>query len=383
MSYQEGQVGKLSKRDLLQAIGAFTGLAAASYLGISRLNISPDLSLIRPRPFEAQRQLPEISDWGSFGSEQINANYDQILAWYQRMAKAVALKTYSIGQSYGTKQKIFTVSSAPIETAGEKTYLAILSRVHPRERTAGAVADAVYYSLIQQGLPDDFVAVIVPVVNPDGLDREMQVPGTGYKNNHAFAYTYERPAFSDITACTNSEEEVPGADINRNFPMGGDPEVKASYLARASKSNPCSDKFGGDQLALEPETQAVMDFIQLLQSVGRVGAVIDFHGYIGKVIRPNHQSTENEKLVNVYAQSVGYESIPVSYLASQGGTAVDWVAAQGIPVFGVETQGGGEGYVAGENSRSVKFYEDDPAFLRTEIPKHIKATQAVVKALTN
>ena len=101
MSYQEGQVGKLSKRDLLQAIGAFTGLAAASYLGISRLNISPDLSLIRPRPFEAQRQLPEISDWGSFGSEQINANYDQILAWDQGMANGGALKASSITVAFG------------------------------------------------------------------------------------------------------------------------------------------------------------------------------------------------------------------------------------------------------------------------------------------
>ncbi len=149
-------------------------------------------------------------------------------------------------------------------------------------------------------VPPQATLYILPVLNPDGLARSRYYEGRFNANQ---------------------------VDLNRNFPA----DWKAVWPNPGCWGHlPTS---GGAAPASEPETQALMDFIDR----HRITAVISYHSAANALypggIPPDLRSMELARALSAVSD---YRYPPPRSSCQLTGTLPDWAAAHGIPAVDVE-----------------------------------------------
>jgi len=140
--------------------------------------------------------------------------------------------------------------------------------MHAREWVAHAAATYIAQQLLERygadnattALLDRYEVVVVPVANPDGYQYTWTDDRLWRKNRR-------KPADGSTSRCA-------GTDLNRNFAnhWGG---------VGASKS-PCAQDYRGPDVASEPETQAIQQYVLGLRNRA-IG--IDLHAYGQLILR--------------------------------------------------------------------------------------------------
>jgi len=149
-------------------------------------------------------------------------------------------------------------------------------------------------------VPADQTLYILPAFNPDGLERSRGFGGRANDNN---------------------------VDLNRNFPSSWQPE-----WPRAG----CWDYIpieGGSAAASEPETKALMKFVQ----EHRISAFISYHS-AALGIFPGGQPADpaSLSLAEALAEVSDYPYPPIDAGCVFTGQLVDWISDQGIAGVDIE-----------------------------------------------
>jgi predicted deacylase len=149
-------------------------------------------------------------------------------------------------------------------------------------------------------IPPEITLYVLPVLNPDGFARARGIHGRANAN---------------------------GVDLNRNWPSHWQAELDDtgcwSYLPLSAGAFPGS----------EPETQALMDFMQ----AANIQAIVSYHSAAGTIFAggqpPDAQSVN---LAMTLAASSGYAFPPLETGCQYTGQLIDWASEQGIPAVDVE-----------------------------------------------
>jgi predicted deacylase len=149
-------------------------------------------------------------------------------------------------------------------------------------------------------IPPEITLYVLPVLNPDGLARARGIHGRANANR---------------------------VDLNRNWPshwqVTWDETGCWSYLPLTA----------GDYPGSEPETQALMNFLQ----TANIQAIVSYHSAAGCIFAggqpPDPQSVN---LAKTLAASSGYAFPPKANICQYTGQLIDWASDQGIPAVDVE-----------------------------------------------
>lgn len=163
-------------------------------------------------------------------------------------------------------------------------------------------------------VPDNMKVTIVPVLNPDGLNKVIGSPSR-----------FELSGVPEVES-----ETIPGrfnandVDLNRNF--------DCDWKKTAKWQNKTVS--GGDEAFSEPESQAIRDYIE----TEKPEAVVVWYSAAGGVFASNcHDGvlTETLKLTNVYADASGYPAYEEFNFYEITGDMVNWLAKEKIPAISV------------------------------------------------
>ncbi|MBI2013630.1 MAG: hypothetical protein HYS87_02280 [Candidatus Colwellbacteria bacterium] len=163
-------------------------------------------------------------------------------------------------------------------------------------------------------LPANVKVTVIPVLNPDGLEKVFGTTGR----------------FSDSQAPANQAATVPGrfnannVDLNRNFDC--DWQAKAMW-----QTTPVS---GGTSAFSEPEARALKNYID----ANNPSAVVAWYSAVGGVFSSNCHNgilAETKEITNVYADASGYRAYEQWSFYETTGDAVNWMAKEGIPAISV------------------------------------------------
>jgi hypothetical protein len=163
-------------------------------------------------------------------------------------------------------------------------------------------------------IPENVMVTVVPVLNPDGLNKVIGSTGR----------------FAKSDAPTLVEETVLGrfnandVDLNRNF--------DCDWQATGKWQN--KDVSGGSAVFSEPESQAIRDYVLSHNP----SAVIVWYSSAGGVFSSNcHNdiSSETLKITNLYAGASGYRAYEEFDFYTITGDMVNWLAKNNIPAISV------------------------------------------------
>ncbi|HEX9608722.1 MAG TPA: M14 family metallopeptidase [Candidatus Paceibacterota bacterium] len=165
-----------------------------------------------------------------------------------------------------------------------------------------------------RAVPENERVTVIPVLNPDGLQKTVGTDG--------------RFTASDVP--TASGATVPGrfngneVDLNRNFDC--DWQANATWQNRAVS--------GGSEAFSEPESKAVRDYIL----ANKPDAVVVWYSAAGGVFASNcHDGvlSETNTLTKLYADASGYPAFQSFDFYEITGDMVNWLAKEKIPAISV------------------------------------------------
>lgn len=163
-------------------------------------------------------------------------------------------------------------------------------------------------------IPNNIKVTVIPVLNPDGLQKTVGTAGR----------------FTQANVPTLQEATVPGrfnantVDLNRNFDC--DWQSVGIWQDRSVD--------GGTQAFSEPESQAFRDYVQ----TATPNAVVVWYSAAGGVFASNcHNGVlpETNSITNVYAKASGYPAFQEFNFYEITGDAVNWLAKNNIPAISV------------------------------------------------
>lgn len=163
-------------------------------------------------------------------------------------------------------------------------------------------------------IPDNIRVSVIPVLNPDGLNKVVGTTGR----------------FSSADVSASLEESIPGrfnahnVDLNRNF----DCDWQSNGVWQSKTVS------GGDEAFSEPESKAFKNYIETHDPK----AVIVWYSSAGGVFASNcHNgvSAETQTLTNTYAQASGYKAYESFDFYKITGDMVNWLAKNNIPAISV------------------------------------------------
>ena len=171
-----------------------------------------------------------------------------------------------------------------------------------------------WLSADQERVPENVTVTVVPVLNPDGLQKVTGTTGRFQASD------------VDATQATRvagrfNENEV---DLNRNF----DCEWQATGMWQTRTVS------GGTAPFSEPESQAIRTYINATQP----SAVIVWYSAAGGVYSSNCRNgvlPETRALTNLFAQASGYPAHEEFDYYAITGDMVNWLAARNIPGISV------------------------------------------------
>lgn len=171
-----------------------------------------------------------------------------------------------------------------------------------------------YLEANQSSFADNLRVTVVPVLNPDGLERVTGTTG--------------RFAAADVEATeagrTAARFNANNVDLNRNF----DCEWEAQGVWQSKTVS------GGDAPFSEPETQAIRDYVNQTNPA----AVVVWYSSAGGVFASscnNGVSPETREITNLYADASGYPAYEEFDFYEITGDMVNWLAKNDIPGISV------------------------------------------------
>lgn len=163
-------------------------------------------------------------------------------------------------------------------------------------------------------IPSNIKITIVPVLNPDGLNKTVGAAGR-------FKPT-EAP--TDLSETVSGRFNANGVDLNRNF----DCDWQASGTWQNKKVS------GGDSVFSEPESQAMRDYV----TANKPSAVVVWYSAAGGVYSSschNGVSAETSAITKIYADASGYPAYQDFDFYEITGDMVNWLAKENIPAISV------------------------------------------------
>lgn len=171
-----------------------------------------------------------------------------------------------------------------------------------------------YFEANPDVVPDEVMVTVIPVLNPDGLEKIIGKTG--------------RFAASDVLASSLSAEEGRfndnNVDLNRNF----DCDWQASGIWQNKTVS------GGSSAFSEPEARAIRNYIQTYNPE----AVLVWYSAAGGVFASSCHSgvlPETLALTNLYADASGYPAYEEFDFYEITGDMVNWLAKEGVPAISV------------------------------------------------
>lgn len=163
-------------------------------------------------------------------------------------------------------------------------------------------------------IPDNISVTIIPVLNPDGLQR---IAGTTADTFTAA----DMPSLSETIPGRFNANKV---DLNRNFDCNWQSE--STWQSRTVD--------GGDAPFSEPESQAIRDYV----NTNNPAAAVVYYSAAGGVYSSSCDGpvpSESNDIMNVYADASGYPAQGEFTAYAINGDMVNWLAKQNIPAISV------------------------------------------------
>ncbi len=163
-------------------------------------------------------------------------------------------------------------------------------------------------------IPNNVKVTVIPVVNPDGLQKVVGSVGRFTSANVP----------TDQNATIAGRFNANNVDINRNF----DCEWQASGVWQDKSVS------GGSAAFSEPESQAIKQYVD----ANRPAAVVVYYSAVGGVFASNCRQgilAETLSLTNLYAEASGYRAYETFDFYAITGDAVNWLAKNNIPAISV------------------------------------------------
>lgn len=173
-----------------------------------------------------------------------------------------------------------------------------------------------YFTANPSAIPSDIKVTIIPVLNPDGLNKVVGKDGrfdlVDIKTNANLAVGAGRFNANNV-------------DLNRNFDCNWQPTSNWRGNVVSAGTAPFS----------EPEAIALRDFIKTIKPVG----VTFWHSQSNAVYASECKNgilSGTRTLMDVYAKSAGYPAVDSFTAYAITGDAEGWLASIGIPAITVE-----------------------------------------------
>jgi len=163
-------------------------------------------------------------------------------------------------------------------------------------------------------IPSDIIITVIPVLNPDGLQKAVGTSGEFSANDVSKSQSVI------LSSRTNANE----VDINRNF------DCKWQSDAVWQKKSIS----GGESVFSEPESQAIKNYIEN----HKVSASVVWYSAVGGVYSSKcgeEIMSETNELMNVYAKASGYPANDSYDYYETTGDLVNWLAKEKIPAVSV------------------------------------------------
>lgn len=171
-----------------------------------------------------------------------------------------------------------------------------------------------YLEANPNSIPKNLKITVIPVLNPDGLNKVVKTDG--------------RFAKEDITASTDllvdGRFNANGVDLNRNFDCDWQPK---GVWQKTTVS-------GGSQVFSEPESQAIKAYIDTKKPT----AAVVWYSAAGGVFASschNGVSAETKALTDTFAKASGYKAYESFDFYETTGDMVNWLAKNNIPAISV------------------------------------------------
>ena len=164
-------------------------------------------------------------------------------------------------------------------------------------------------------IPSNVKVTVIPVLNPDGLNKVVGTDGVFAKADVSTSQTVR------VSGRFNANE----VDLNRNFDCKWQPKSKwRDTIVNAGK-----------EAFSEPEAKALRDFILK----DKPTAVLFWHSQSGAVYASECEKgilPETISIMNIFSRASGYRAITTFDAYETTGDAEGWLASIGIPTITVE-----------------------------------------------
>ena len=163
-------------------------------------------------------------------------------------------------------------------------------------------------------IPSNLKVTVIPVLNPDGLNKVVGTSGTFDKSDVS----------SSQAVVTSGRFNANNVDLNRNF----DCDWKTTGTWQNKTVN------GGDKVFSEPESQAIRDYIEANEPT----AVVVWYSAAGGVYSSSCHNgilAETKTLTNTFAKASGYPAFETFDFYATTGDMVNWLAKENIPAISV------------------------------------------------
>lgn len=247
-----------------------------------KVQVDADLSQLLRNP-GALRSIPGFACYRTV--EETHADLNQLAIDFPNLAQVIDIgDSWEKVQDAGAGYDLLLLKLTNSAIAEPKPRLFIMASMHARELTPAETATRFAEQLLDayaddadvQWLLNQHELYVIPLANPDG--RKFAEGGMLWRKN----------VNENYCGATSSDR---GADLNRNFPFEWG-------LHNGSSDNVCSGVYRGPNPQSEPETEALIGFLQQIFVDARPsdlvtaapadtpGLFIDMHSASGLVIWP-------------------------------------------------------------------------------------------------
>jgi len=172
-----------------------------------------------------------------------------------------------------------------------------------------------YLEVNPNAVPSEVKVTVIPVLNPDGLNKVAGTPGRFLESDIS----------SSQTVVVSGRFNANKVDLSRNF----DCNWKSSAVWQTRSVS------GGNSVFSEPESKAVRDYVQAHNISGAVVWYSAAGGVYASSCNGEGVSTETSAITNVYADASGYPAHENFDFYETTGDMVDWLAKIDVPAISV------------------------------------------------
>ncbi len=175
----------------------------------------------------------------------------------------------------------------------------------------GYAADSTISGVSCREILDEYTFVVVPMVNPDGVNIAQNGPDAAKNPDEISAMTLRETSYAGWKANAN------GVDLNRNFPY--------YWQSSSTVTSPASAEYRGEYAGSEPETKALLAFIASVD----FEAALSFHTF-GEVLywadnKSEYLTERYRPLAQYLADGIGYRLLDPENLDDFGGYMINYM----------------------------------------------------------